>query len=206
MNAATLLQALHQRLPVRLQALRLPLLIALSGLVLGTAALWQSGSTLNSARSRLDQARAELRRAQAEVAAERELDARLRPALATYQTLQARGLVGDAQPEQWLEAVRRAHGSRDLQARFSPSRALGQHGEPGSSELQGSSLSLELPLLHEAELPSLLGRLQAERGALVLTRGCRLERLPAHAEPTPHAATLHAMCTLDWLTITPGAR
>lgn len=197
MKTAALLQALHP-------SLRLPLLIGLGGLALGGLALWQSAATLSSAGTRLAQARSQFQRVQAEVTAARELDARLRPALVRYQALQARGIVGSAQPELWLDIVRRAHASRSPQARFSPPRPAVRPGDAAAPQLQASTLSLELTLLHEAELPTLLDTLQAARGALVLTRGCRIERLPAASMRAPLPATLHANCTLDWLTITPA--
>jgi hypothetical protein len=200
MKAAALLQAL--RSPP--QRLRLPLLIGLGGLALGGLALWQSAATLSSAGTRLGQARSQFQRAHAELEAARALDARLRPALARYQALQARGLVGSAQPELWLDAVRRAHASRSPQTRFSPPRPLLRPTDAAAPQLQASTLSLELALLHEAELPALLGTLQAERGALVLTRACRIERLPVATARAPLPATLHANCTLDWLTVTPA--
>ena len=204
MKAAALLQALHRPwsgLPVRAP---LPLLLGIGGLVLGGLALWQSSATLDDASARMLRARSQLQRVQTELEAARALETRLQPALARYQTLYASGIVASPRPEQWLDAVRRLHG---VQARFGPPRTLEPAGAASPPALQASTLSLELALLHEAELPAVLGTLQAERGARVVTRACRIERLPVRSAHEPQSATLQASCTQDWLTITPpGAR
>ena len=202
------------KVPVLLQGLRLPPMrmlwaIGLGSLVLGSLGLWQSSLALSDAGARLAQARRQLKNTQTELEAAQALDARLRPAWVRFQALQTRGIVGVARPEEWLDRARQALSTQGLHpvARFSPLQPLEPAGPPDRLRLQGSTLNLETSLLHEAELPNLLGLLEAERSALVLVRACRIERLAAAQDSKPIAATLRANCTLDWLTITPpGAR
>jgi len=200
----------------------LPAALCAAALCAGLLAAWVAGDAVANATHRLDQARAQQRRTTAELDAARVLDERLVPALARYRTLVERGVVGRQAEDEWPARVANAlaapnataHGFRDgIRTRFAPARPLAPSagGEASTAasgraaaglRLMGRSLQVEATLRHEGELLALLGRLEADRSRIVLTQGCRLERL---APVDARAPTVRANCLLEGLTIADAA-
>lgn len=120
-------------------------------------------------------------------------------------TLVKRGLVGQENRLEWIDAIRRVQTARQLlplsydmepQQTFS----VDSNVELGDYQLRGSRMSLHMDLLHEMDLFNFLDDLH-RRGYFAL-QDCALKRLPL-AVNQPGAATLGADCTLNWLSLTP---
>lgn len=221
-SALALPAALAARLP-DLSARGALLVPALCALALGTGlgAAWLAGTALADATRRLEQAHALQRRTRAELDAARVLDARLATVLPQYQRLEQRGAVGRAGEAALSDPILRPFAGTPLPApgqarqgiklRLSPPRVLTDaanaapaDGRAAGLQVVGRSLQFDAMLRHEGELLALLARLEAERGPLMLTRGCRLDRLdPALREA--RAPTLRASCQVDALTIVRAA-
>lgn len=200
--------------------LLVPALCALA-LGIGLGAAWLAGNALTDATRRLEQAHALERRTSAELDAARALDARLANVLPQYQRLEQRGAVGRAGDAALSERALHTLAGTPLPApgqarqgvklRLSPPRMLTDAANAAPSDeraaglhVVGRSLQVDAMLRHEGELLALLRRLEAERGPLMLTRGCRLDRLdPALREA--RAPTLRASCQVDALTIVRAA-
>lgn len=140
-------------------------------------------------------------------------EAEIRRNLALYVALQARGVIGDERRLEWaelLEAISERRRLTGLRYEFSPQRALdtasptaSTAATPAASHAQDayvSTLTLDVDLLHEEDLTSLLDDLRAQASALVEVKRCSIARLPPTSEG-PRRANLHATCQIDWITL-----
>lgn len=134
---------------------------------------------------------------------ERQLVARYLPG---YQQLAASGLVGQEHRRQWLEALRhiqRQHGLATIDYRLAPQQAYQPSfwQDHGAWRLYRSVMQLQLVMLHEGDVLTLLDALFADFGAVFMLRECTLER--RLDSPT---AAFGAHCELDWLTLDEPAK
>jgi hypothetical protein len=113
---------------------------------------------------------------------------------------------GRTQPERRLEWVETLRGIKDarrllgLDYEISPQRPLDEKmPASGGFDFLASPMKLEMPLLHENDLLGLLADLQAQVGALISVRRCRIERIPVN--PAQPMASLKATCEIDWITL-----
>ncbi len=170
--------------------------------------LWSNASAL---KSRMERDAVATRKAQ--------IEQRLRQVRTEEQDIKARterfqqmdlaGIVGPEKRLDWTEFL------RDLQRQL---RLLGMTYEFGPQipletlagagyAYHSSQLKIQLRLLHEEDLLHFVERLQKEARAMILLRGCKLNRLPT-TNPTGDSALLAAECTMEWVTLrrTDGAR
>ncbi|MBI5919089.1 MAG: hypothetical protein HY849_06925 [Nitrosomonadales bacterium] len=120
------------------------------------------------------------------------------PALsALYRTLQARQVIGAAEPLNWqaqLEALRlQTPGLRYTLAAQQPYAAL----PPGQFIQTLSQVKLQLDLLHEGQLFDVLDKLRASEVGWFLLERCSLER----TEPDMPTSRLNAECVGGWLNL-----
>lgn len=120
---------------------------------------------------------------------------------ATFNQLQARGLIGEEQRLDWIELLKSIHEQRrliDLEYEIAPQRSL--DANPGSDlDFYASSMKLHLKLLHEEDLTRLLADLRNQAKALLQIRSCKVDRLANGSGQ----ANLSADCEIDWITLRP---
>ncbi len=178
------------------------LAVALAAVISSAWALRQAH--LGEAAALLDRDSARLRLAHAE--SEKEEIRQYQP---QFIELRRRGLVGQERRLDWVEAIRQIQERRrllplsyeiEVQQPYRLETAL----PTGDYALLGSRMSLHMDLLHELDLLNFLSDLRLNGTFAV--QDCVVRRT-AGAAPAPGvlAPSLSADCTLNWLTLTPGA-
>lgn len=131
----------------------------------------------------------------------------IRETLADYRKLLDRGVIGDEQRLEWVEAIGRIKNTRKLfEIKYSiqPQRSLSYPGIASSEEIEFlvSSMTLDLLLLHEGDLLVFLEDLQRELKSHVSLRSCTLERIDRSMTADRGVAPrLKANCAVDLITI-----
>lgn len=125
--------------------------------------------------------------------------------LPQYQALISRGTVGEERRLEWVDALRNIHKNQKL---FSIQYNIGVQ-EPykttfslnaGQFKITRSIMRLELAMLHEGDLLTLLEGLAAQQTTPFIVRQCEMTRQNANIgnSLTPN---MQAKCELDWITI-----
>lgn len=125
--------------------------------------------------------------------------------LPKYQTLLQQGFVGEERRIEWVDALRKIHGREKL---FNINYSIGAQEEyqpnfisnAGSIKLYRSVMKLELSMLHEGDLLTLIEDLRQQQGAPFMVRQCEITRQNAVISSS-FAPNMHADCELDWVTI-----
>lgn len=121
--------------------------------------------------------------------------------LPAYNQLVARGFIGEEHRQQWLDALHRIQHQLRLftidyrLAAQQPYQPAFWH-DRGGWQLTRSVMQLQLAMLHEGDVLTLLDALSADSGSTFMLRECVLERMSAVATPA-----FRASCELDWLTL-----
>lgn len=122
-----------------------------------------------------------------------------------YQKLIADGFIGEERRIEWVDTLRNIHQKNKLftinysigsQEEYKPAFAL----NPGTFDLHRSVMKLELAMLHEGDLLTLLQSLEMQQTAPFILRSCEIKRL-GDMKTNALIANLIANCELDWLTI-----
>ena len=181
---------------IRWRRLRRPLAICAAAALAGgaaAAAAWWHGSRIaermNAAETRLEAARGRY----SALAEEERTRRRFGP---LYRRLAAAGRLGEEQPARWAEAAGNAAG-----AVLSAHHRIGAPHvvqRAGPVEVRATDMSLDLEMLHEADLPVFLAALDREAPGLFTISGCRLLRTDA-AGPSP--ASVGASCRVRWQSV-----
>lgn len=125
--------------------------------------------------------------------------------LPIYQRLISAGFIGEERRIEWVDNLRtiqqqdRLFGinySISTQEEYKPTFAL----NAGSFTLHRSIMQLELFMLHEGDLLTMLEALEAEQSTPFILRQCEITRLTVNNVKTL-TPSLVAKCELDWLTI-----
>jgi len=117
--------------------------------------------------------------------------------LARYQRIMAE--TTHEQRRDWADALQAIRDERrllGLSFAIAAPRPLDADSHAAGPALFVSSMTLELPLLHEDDLLGLLADLQARTRALAVPRRCRIERQADAA-----TADLAARCEIDWVVL-----
>lgn len=125
--------------------------------------------------------------------------------LPKYQTLLQQGFVGEEHRIEWVDALRKIHGREKL---FNINYSIGAQEEyqpsfisnAGGIKLYRSVMKLELSMLHEGDLLTLIDDLRQQQGAPFMVRQCEITRQNALVGNS-FAPNMHADCELDWVTI-----
>jgi hypothetical protein len=125
--------------------------------------------------------------------------------LPLYQKLIEDGFIGEERRIEWVDGLRTVHQQNklfginytiDTQAEYKPAFAL----NVGPFTLYRSVMKLELAMLHEGDLLTLLSELDAQQTTPFIVRDCEITRTGA-INTTNLAPNMRANCELDWLTI-----
>lgn len=185
-----------------LATLRGPLLLTLTMMAVGIALAWLAGDELRAARA--TRAAAEQQHVELTARLSRSItgESEARERLARFREMQSRGLIGDERRVDWMELLADIRTTRhllDLRYEFAPPRRRAADEATGGV-IRVSEMKLQLALLHEGDLLTVLDDLRARAPAYVLIRNCRLTRLTDHDQAAHAAASVDADCTLEWIT------
>lgn len=122
--------------------------------------------------------------------------------------LRRRHFVGAENRLDWVDAIRQIQARRrllPLTYEIDPQQPYRIEGTlaTGDYQLRGSRMAVHMDLLHEADLFNFLSDLR-QQGVFTVQQ-CTIRRT-ASAGGAPVAGNLSSDCTLNWLTLTPGAR
>jgi hypothetical protein len=183
-----------------------PIAVALALAAAGGAALYLSKQWLTGVERQEKALRTERVGMQEKFARATEEEREIREKLVAYNQLVARGIIGDEQRLDWVDAIAQIKTSRKLfEVKYSiePQRALDLPGIKATPdvELLSSRMRLELPLLHEGDLFAFLGDLSRALRSHVLLRSCAIARADRAAGDRGLSPRLRAECVLDLVTI-----
>lgn len=184
-------------------ALKLPLLLTLTALLLTIGGIWWSQDLAAQAEQALQQQQSALNRSLKQLDHSRQQQQLITTHLAAYQALAARGFIGAEDRLAWIEAAQ--HANRDaglygLDYRLTPrtaSPATLAQGLP----LGQTVMTLTLPMLLETDLIRFLSALKARAPGVVRVQGCRLSRINDTFTNATRAPQLSAECELLWFTV-----
>lgn len=125
--------------------------------------------------------------------------------LPEYQRLIDIGFIGQEKRLEWVDGLRRIHKDRKL---FNISYSInpqetyttGLLPNLGGFILNRSVMKLELSMLHEGDLVTLVDDLRAEQGSPFIVRDCEVTRIAA-AKPNTFVPNMLGKCEIDWLTL-----
>lgn len=129
--------------------------------------------------------------------------------LPRFQALEGEGIIGREHRLNWIESLREASQRKrlpalsfviDSQEAFDPEFPL---AESDVFEVYTSEMQLDMGLLHEGDLLSLLRELERDAKGLFSVASCRMLRAAERvdAEPDPSKAHVNSSCSLRWYTI-----
>jgi hypothetical protein len=125
--------------------------------------------------------------------------------LPLYRRLIEDGFIGEERRLEWVDSLRSIHQQNRLfginytistQEEYKPAFTL----NIGSFSLRRSIMKLELPMLHEGDLLTLLHALDAQQKTPFIARDCEITRTGA-INTSNLAPNLRAHCEIDWFTI-----
>lgn len=125
--------------------------------------------------------------------------------LPLYQRLISEGFIGEERRIEWVDSLRTIHQQNKLfainysigkQEEYKPAFALNM----GSFILHRSIMKLELSMLHEGDLLTMIESLAAQQTTPFMLRECEIKRLSTTTQ-NKLIPNLVANCELDWLTI-----
>jgi len=126
--------------------------------------------------------------------------------LPAYNDLLASGFIGEERRIEWIERLRQIHAQHKL---FSIDYSIGLQEDykpsflpnMGTFVLHRSIMKLDLDMLHEGDLLSLLDGLH-EQTAPFIVRDCEIKRpIGAVVNSKVLTSNLKATCEIDWLTL-----
>lgn len=126
--------------------------------------------------------------------------------LPAYNDLLESGFIGEERRIEWIEALRQIHNQHKL---FSIDYSIGlqeNYKTPfsanlGNFALHRSVMKLNLDMLHEGDLLTLLDGLKEQPTPLIV-RDCEISRPTGAVINTKNiSANLKAVCEIDWLTL-----
>lgn len=187
-------------LKLRNSIVGLGLALILVTLLVGAASQKQDDAqaALDKQQSQLDQARQRYQTS----GLEKETIVKYLP---VYQRLIQEGFVGEERRIEWVDALRSIHQQHKLfginysigaQEQYQPAFALNL----GSFGLYRSIMELELSMLHEGDLLTLLEALSEKQATPFMLRECEIKRV-SRVDPDKLAPYFQATCELDWLTL-----
>ncbi|MDO9220887.1 MAG: hypothetical protein Q7T90_07650 [Thiobacillus sp.] len=184
-------------------ALKLPLLLTLTALLLTIGGIWWSQDLAAQAEQALQQQQSALNRSLKQLDHSRQQQQLITTHLAAYQALAARGFVGAEDRLAWIEAAQ--HANRDaglygLDYRLTPRTASPPTLAQGLP-LGQTVMTLTLPLLLETDLTRFLSALKARAPGVVRVQSCRLSRVNDTFTNATRAPQLSAECELLWFTV-----
>lgn len=183
--------------------LKLSLLLVLTALLLVAASVLWSWGLAQDAALRLQQQRNALNGAQQQLDRSRQQQQLIATHLDAYQTLAARGFIGDEDRLAWIEAAQLANrdaGLYGLSYRLTP-RTKSPPTLTQGLPLGQTTMVLTLPLLVETDLMRFLSALRSRASGVYRVQGCRMSWLGSAPFEAVNQPRLQAECDLLWYTV-----
>lgn len=183
--------------------LKLSLLLVLTALLLVAASVLWSWGLAQDAALRLQQQRNALNGAQQQLDRSRQQQQLIATHLDAYQTLAARGFVGDEDRLAWIEATQLANrdaGLYGLSYRLTP-RTKSPPALTQGLPLGQTTMVLTLPLLVETDLMRFLSALRNRASGVYRVQGCRMSWLGSAPFEAVNQPRLQAECDMVWFTV-----
>lgn len=189
-----------------LNAVRVPLLVLAAVLSVGAAAIQYTGALVTSAQGDVQRQRMALDDARSRYQRSGDEKDTIVKYLGTYEDLQRRGVVGEEQRINWIDALRLANIQADLfgidyQIGVQEPYQYAEQMDPGGLKLRQSSMKLRFTLLHEGDLLRFLQILEEERAGLFTVNQCTITRLATVGSSPRYQPNLAAECDLTWITV-----
>lgn len=191
-----------------LHALRGPLLVLLTVLLAGAAAVYYSDRLVKQARQQLSQQEAQLRDARTRLQKSDDEKNVIVAYLDKYRNLESAGIIGEEQRINWLDGLRLANQESDLfgvnyQIDTQKPYAYAAEFNPGQLALSQSTMHLDFKLLHEEDLMRFLDALRRQGGGLFAIDQCVMKRLETGGV-IRFQPNVNALCDLSWITLRVG--
>lgn len=184
--------------------LRWSLALFVALVALGVAALLAARQDAAAAAQAHRAARAERTSIQARLVQAEQEGAAVQKNLGRYRELLSRVRAEDRL--EWVERIEQMRSARqfiDLRYELAPEQALDGKAPRSGHRFMVSTMKLRMQLLHEEDLLGFLRDLAGGGQALLRTRACSVERLPAADGASDVAPRLKAECAIDWISLTP---
>ena len=123
-----------------------------------------------------------------------------------FAALVKKGIVGDEQRLNWVEALREVSAALRLDKsnyRIEPRKSVSPEyiDNSGSFSLYASKMNLQLSLLHEGDLLSVISALDRKAFGIFHVESCELERKQEDFLSSGTSDNLSAECELAWYTL-----
>ena len=182
------------------------LIISILSLILGVIAVYVSDEILNEAQRSKITADQEWSDAVRKLERTKNEQEDLQGYYHQYQNLVEQNIIGEEKRLDWIESIEKIRSRLNIfsvKYKLDPQETLDMVGTdlPGSSfDLQRSSMTLGLSLLHEGQLINFIDALNKEAKGMYMLDSCILTRndLIKRLKFTPN---LEAECTLGWITL-----
>jgi hypothetical protein len=193
-----------------LPALGQPLIVLGVILAVAAAGVVYTGKLIKQGRADLAAAQVQLKEANERVSRSGEEVDTLRRYIGPYQELERRGIVGEEQRLNWIDALRVANIDAQLygvdyevgsQVPYSFVEEVNAAGLP----VQQSVMKLKLGLLYETDLLTFFRVLADQHVGEFAVNQCALQRLTSDVSKPLNQPTLRAECDVAWVTIPPPA-
>lgn len=187
--------------------LQLSLLAAVAMIAIGAGSVYFALNLAQTARVDRMAAQAERNDFDGKLKRVRSEENEIKQKSALFNTLQARGMIGEEQRLEWVELLKDIHDKRrliDLKYEIAPQRPLDATPANGLT-FYVSTMKMQLKLLHEEDLTRLIDDLNQQARALIQVKRCNVSRLPRGNAETGIPAQLQADCLIDWVTLREAA-
>ena len=186
----------------------LPAIVLLALLTAGVALIGMAYRTLAQNNRNLAARQAEHRLVQQRLLRLVHEEREVRENIELYRRLKELRIIGEERRLEWLEAMARIRGRRellDLRYQFERQKLLkSPPGDPSGVELRSSSMKVELGLLHEGDLLRFLEDLRASGNAYYSVRRCTITRIAQTLPTAAIAPRLRGICQIDLITLLEG--
>ncbi|HSH73651.1 MAG TPA: hypothetical protein VK974_11400 [Methylophilaceae bacterium] len=188
-----------------LKMLRTPLIVFGAALILLTLLVSYAENRKNEAEQALQAQKGQLSQARQRYQTSGQEKDQIVKYLPIYQRMIKDGFIGEERRIEWVDSLRNIHQQHKL---YTVNYSIGMQEEykpaftlnVGSFKPYRSVMKLELAMLHEGDLLTLIDALDKTETAPFILRQCEITRLSS-AKPTNLTPNLLAACELDWLTI-----
>ena len=189
--------------PHDLRRLQAGLFVMVLAVALGAAAVVFSRDRIAAAQAAFTAAQGQRNEIDGKLRQVRNEESEIRQKAALFNSLQARGVIGEEPRLEWVELlkeIRDRHRLIEVRYEFAPQHALDK-APAGTLGLYASTMKLQVRLLHEEDLTRLLGDLRRQARALIQVRRCDVARLPRTGADNALQGLLQADCVIDWITV-----
>jgi hypothetical protein len=193
-----------------LPALSRPLIVLVAVVALCAAGIVYTGKLVKRGEADLAAAQTKLNEARQRVARSGDEVDTLRRYIGPYQQLEQRGIVGEEQRLNWIDALRVANMDAqlygvDYEVSTQTAYAFAELVNAGGLPVQQSVMKLKLGLLYETDLLNFFKVLAEQNVGTFSVNQCELQRLISDVSKPVNQPTLRAECEVAWVTISPPA-